>query len=134
MIRLIDILDYLLDRQKMHSIGLSRYLGVSTASLRTIRINGNMTNEQILLYCQYLELDVPEIDAVYQYHARERLLHSLPGIGAGRKLVADILYFHNKIDCVALHNQILPCILPHIMELPYTLNATKEHLKAENVT
>ena len=127
MIRLIDMLDRLRRRLGIPYTNLSRHLGISTASLRSILISGNIHNEQIKLWCEFLELYIQDYEPLYQYHARERLYHSLPGVmGADlsepmRLFVTDLLYFNSKIKNISeLHNKVYAQIISHIYALPLT--------------
>ena len=121
MIRLVDMLDRLRRRASIPYTNLSRYLGVSTITLRNIMTHGNISNEQIKLWCEYLELHIQDYLPLYQYNERERIHHSLSGIpAAARRLLSDIKYFHSKLDCTEIHHSILPKLLPHIHGLPHT--------------
>jgi hypothetical protein len=122
MIRLIDMLDRLRRRMGIPYTNLARYMGLSTFTLRGIIANGNLSHEQIRQWCEYLELHIQDYLPLYQYHERERLYHSLPGIpDAVRRLITDIKYFHKHIDCTSVHHSILPSILPHIYSLPHAI-------------
>lgn len=127
MIRLIDMLDRLRRRLGIPYTNLSRHLGISTTTLRNMLLSGNIHRDQIKLWCEYLELYITDYEPLYQYHERERLYHSLPGIGAGelpatvRLFITDVLYFHKKIKNISeLHNKVYAQVISHIFSLPHT--------------
>lgn len=137
MIRLIDMLDRIRRRLGIPYTNLSAHLGISTVTLRNMLLNGNIHRDQIKLWCEYLELYIQDYEPLYQYHERERLYHSLPGVtGAGsipepvRLFITDVLYFHSKIKSIGkLHNSLIPQILPHIYTLPHTFVNTHAEIK-----
>jgi hypothetical protein len=140
MIRLIDMLDRLRRRLGIPYTNLSRHLGISTASLRSIIISSNIHNEQIKLWCEFLKLYIQDYEPLYQYHARERLYHALPGIREGlpepiRMFITDVLYFHKKLKGVSeLHNKVYVQIISHIYSLPHIfINVHTEIKNKESV-
>lgn len=130
MIRLIDMLDRIRRRMGIPYTNLARYMGISTVVLRSIMTSGNLSHEQIRQWCEYLELHIQDYHPLYQYHERERIYHSLPGIpDAARRLLVDIKYFHSKLNCTEVHHHILPSILPHIHSLPHAIHNVHTEIK-----
>ena len=134
MIRLIDMLDRLRRRANIPYTNLSVYLGISTTTLRNMMHHGNIANEHIKLWCEFLELHIQDYLPLYQYNERERIYNSLPGIPEGaRRLITDIKYFHSKLDCTAIHHKLLKEILPHIHGLPHTFKNVHAEIKNREI-
>ncbi len=105
MIPLVNILEKIRSNKKMTRAKIAKQLGISVASLERHIKTEHIPDELIEPYCKALSIDIPNIEALYQYNARERTYRSIPEVVAGRPVshgtrykIATIMYFNIQFD------------------------------------
>ena len=84
MIPLVDIFEHIRKKKKKPATKLRLALGITGLALKALLKDKILANEHIEPWIKYLELDIPGLEALYQYNEREQLLRSLPEIVCGR--------------------------------------------------
>lgn len=135
MIPLLDIFEHIRIRKKIKKSALKESLDITPKVFIDMYKTKTIPPDLIFGFVSFLEIDTPNLDAIFQYNEREALYRSLPGVIAGRLVsdtlrerVTNILFFNIQIEVnpVSYISQIEP--LPReIDETIHDIRWKEEH-------